>query len=116
MANYVLHHSSEREEAINLLGWANTDPLAGSTLPRLEEILEGFEREKEFSRAAAISVFHFDFIRAHKSLSLSQNDNESSFIKSILSLLKDWQSNYGSELSSIFSTELTRKKEEIKLE
>ena len=90
MGQYIVWSNYERQEALNLLGWSYIEYFPKTSSPKLNDIIRGFEEEKDYSRAAAICVFHFDFARAFQCLAnIQTNNNEVSFLKSILQLLKD---------------------------
>ena len=94
MTHYIVYANYERQEALNLLGWSYIDYFPKTSNPKLNENIKNFEKEENYSRAAAICVFHFDFARAFQCLANVQTENnEISFLRSILQLLKDWQIN-----------------------
>jgi len=91
MTSYIVYTNGERSEAINLLGWSYIDYFSKITNPKLNEFVRNIEKEEHYTRAAAICIFHFDFTRAFQCLAnVESTNNEISFLKSILQLLKDW--------------------------
>lgn len=109
MTQYIIYLSYERQEALQHLGWSYADYFPQSNQPQLNEIIKSIEAEGDYSRAAAICVFHFSFDRAFRCVSNVQStNNEFSFLKSILQLLRDWQANLNTETHAVMVCDAKR--------
>ena len=92
---YNYYESTERNDILKYLGWAQ---VGEKTTQTLNQLCTQLEHEGNYHRAAAIACFHFDFERAYESLcKASSPSEENKYLRPFLAIVKTIQKEFSKE-------------------